>query len=104
MPDRRRLPQQLILLAMPPVILALHGLSLRVGASPVLLVIWAACAFAVWTPRTAALAVLLVNAAYYVGLRRTGIDSPSSISRWTRVSTSAEISIARPSPSKKRKP
>jgi len=75
-PDRRRLPQQLILLAMPPVILALHGLSLRVGASPVLLVIWAACAFAVWTPRTAALAVLLVNAAYYVGLRRTGIDSP----------------------------
>lgn len=76
LPEPRRLPQYLVLLAMPPVVLALNGLSMRVGASQVLLVIWAACAFAIWKPRTAALAVLLVNAAFYVLLRRAGLDSP----------------------------
>lgn len=76
LPDERRLPQHLVLLAMPPVILALSALSLRVGASHVLLVIWAACAFAVWTPRMAVLGVLLVNAAFYVMLRRAGIGAP----------------------------
>ena len=75
-PDSRRLAQSLLLLAMPPVILALNALSLRVGASQVLLVIWTACSFAVWTPRAATLAVLLVNAVFYVLLRRAGIDAP----------------------------
>ena len=76
LPEARRLPQHLVLLAMPPVILALNGLSMRVGATQVLLVIWAACAFAVWRPRTAALAVLLVNAMFYVLLLRAGVRSP----------------------------
>lgn len=76
LPEPRRLPQHLVLLAMPPVVLALNGLSMRVGASQVLLVIWAACAFAIWKPRAAALAVLLVNAAFYMLLRGAGLDSP----------------------------
>lgn len=74
-PDSRRLPQSLLLLAMPPVILAVTALSLRIGTSQVLLVIWVACVFSVWSPRRASLAVLLANLAYYLLLRHIGVDS-----------------------------
>jgi signal transduction histidine kinase len=76
LPDRRRLPQYLVLLAMPLVTLGLSALSYRVGAAQVLLVIWAACVFMVCPVRVAAAATLLANTAFYLMLRRTGYGDP----------------------------
>ncbi len=76
LPDAWRRSQHAILLAMPPIVLALNAITFKVSASQVLLVIWVACVFAVWPWRVAALAALLVNAAVYVLLRMTGFDSP----------------------------
>ncbi|WP_162435133.1 sensor histidine kinase [Pseudoxanthomonas koreensis] len=78
LPEARRLPQHLVLLLMPAAALGLNALTMRVGASQVLLVIWAACAFAVWKPRTAGLAALLANAVFYL-LLRGSVHSPLSM-------------------------
>ena len=83
LPEARRLPQHLVLLAMPPVILALNGLSMRVGATQVLLVIWAACAFAVWRPRTAAWRNAPCQANHASrGKGASGCDQSSSVWSW----------------------
>ena len=79
LPDHRRLPQHLVLVAMPLVALALNTFTGRIGTAQVLLVIWVACAFAVWTPRVAVVAGLLANAAFYLVLRGSGFDSPLSM-------------------------
>ncbi|WP_372017251.1 sensor histidine kinase [Pseudoxanthomonas sp. 10H] len=79
LPDAWRRTQHVVLLAMPPVVLGLSGLSYKVGATQVLLVIWVACAFTVWPPRAAVTAALLVNAAFYVLLRQAGFDAPLSV-------------------------
>lgn len=75
-PDHRRLPQHLALLAMPLVALGLSALSYRVGAAQVLLVIWVACVFMVWPTRVAMAATLLANLAFYLVLRHVDIDDP----------------------------
>ena len=79
LPEHRRLPQHLVLVAMPLVALALNTFTGRIGTAQVLLVIWVACAFAVWTPRVAVVAGLLANAAFYLVLRGSGFDSPLSM-------------------------
>ena len=48
LPERMRRAHHAVLLAMPPVALAINVLSSHVGASQVLLVIWVACTFTVW--------------------------------------------------------
>ena len=69
--DRPHPAKLLALLGMPVITFALNGLTARIGASQVLLVIWAACASAVWTPRTAMVAMALVNTGFYLLLRLT---------------------------------
>ena len=54
LPEHRRGWRHAALLAMPLVVLALCRLSVEVGASQVLLVIWAACTVAAWPVRLAA--------------------------------------------------
>ena len=79
LPDHRRVPQHLVLVAMPLVALALSGVVGRVVTAQVLLVIWVACLFAVWSTRAAVAAGLLANAAFYLLMRRSGLDSPLSV-------------------------
>ena len=72
LPEGRPYPTRLLaLLGMPAITFALSGLTARIGASQVLLVIWAACAFAVWTPRMAMVAMAVVNTGFYLLLRLT---------------------------------
>jgi signal transduction histidine kinase len=77
LPQRSRRAQDLVLLAMPPVILLLSRLSSEVGASQVLLVIWAACMFTTWPVRVAVFAALLANAAFYAVLLDAGYRDPA---------------------------
>ena len=77
--DRRPRAREAILVAMPAIVLALSGATAKVGASQVLLVIWAACAFAVLPVRLAAAAVALVNVAFYLVLRQRGFNDPASM-------------------------
>src|SRR5690606_2460362 len=58
-------------------VLVLASLSYRGSASQVLLVIWAACVFAHWTPRTATAAAVLVNLGFYLALRHGGHGAPA---------------------------
>ena len=77
LPEGRPHPGKLlVLVGMPAITFALNVLTARIGASQVLLVIWAACAFAVWRPRTAAIVVLLVNVGFYFVIRRAGNSDP----------------------------
>jgi signal transduction histidine kinase len=79
LPEQRRVPQHLVLVAMPLVALALSGLAGKVSTAQVLLVIWVACLFAVWPPRAAVAAGVLANAAFYLLMRRSGFDSALSM-------------------------
>lgn len=76
LPEHRRGWRHAALLAMPLVVLALCRLSVEVGASQVLLVIWAACTVAAWPVRLAAPVVLLVNVAFFLVLRSLGFHDP----------------------------
>jgi len=71
-PDSRRRLHDLVLVAMVPVVLLLSLVSYRVNASQVLLVIWVACVFATWTPRTSIIATVLANAGFYFALGHAG--------------------------------
>ncbi|UNK58717.1 histidine kinase [Pseudoxanthomonas daejeonensis] len=79
LPEHRRIPQHLVLVAMPLVAMALNAFSGKVGTAQVLLVIWAACLFAIWPLRAAIAAGLLANAGFYLLVRRSGFDSPLSM-------------------------
>ena len=76
LPEHRRAVLHAVLLAMPLVVLALIRLSAEVGASQVLLVIWAACAAAAWPLRVAVPVVVLANVAFYASLRQLGFHDP----------------------------
>lgn len=76
LPEHRRTVLHAVLLAMPLVVLALIRLSAEVGASQVLLVIWAACAAAAWPLRVAVPVVVLANVAFYASLRQLGFHDP----------------------------
>ena len=74
-PEHRRLPQHLVLVAMPLTALAMNAFAGKIGTAQVLLVIWTACVFAIWPLRLAIAAGLLANAAFYLVVRRSGFDS-----------------------------
>ncbi|WP_019397415.1 sensor histidine kinase [Pseudoxanthomonas sp. GW2] len=76
LPEHWRRSRDLVLVAMAPVILALGGLSYRVNASQVLLVIWVACMFLAWPARTCLAAAAVANIAFCIALRRAGFQEP----------------------------
>ncbi len=76
LPGHWRMPIGICLLLMPVLALVLSTLMPRVGTAQVLLVIWVACAFGVWPLRHALPLVLLVNAGFYLLLRRAGFGDP----------------------------
>jgi signal transduction histidine kinase len=51
-------------------------LAPELGTAQILLVIWVACAFATWPPRTAVIAALLADAVFYLLVRDAGFSSP----------------------------
>ena len=46
----------------------------------VLLVIWTACTFSLWSVRQASVAVLLVNVAFYLLIQANDYESPLTLS------------------------
>ncbi|MDR6990123.1 signal transduction histidine kinase [Luteimonas sp. 3794] len=71
-PPRLRWAEHLVIGLLPVIALVLIGLDARAGAVQVLLVIWAAVAFADWPTRQAVAAVIVVDIVYYVLLRHMG--------------------------------
>ena len=61
---------------MPLIPLLLAWIMPRIGTAQVLLVIWAACTFSMWSVRQAIVAVLLVNAAFYLLIKTSDYGSP----------------------------
>lgn len=76
LPQARTPLHHAVLLLMPLAALALIGLEPRVGVAPVLLVVWAACAFGVWPWRVALAATLLADLAFYLLMTYTGHGAP----------------------------
>lgn len=71
-PVRLRRVQHGVIALLPLLALALIALDPRLGTAPVLLVIWIAVAFSDWSPRVATLALLVVDALYYLILVHLG--------------------------------
>lgn len=71
-----RLTRHAALVLMPIVALVLAWLAPQVGTAQVLLVIWTACAFRLWSPRWAISSVLLIDVAFYLLLVDSGFGSP----------------------------
>ena len=76
LPETRTRLRHTALLLMPLAALALIGLEPRVGVAPVLLVVWAACAFGTWPWRTALTAALLADLGFYLLMKRADHGAP----------------------------
>lgn len=75
-PERWRRTRVVSLLLMPAVALTLTWYAPRLGTAQVLLVVWTAVAFSVWSPKLAAPLVLLADLVFYLLLRQADWDSP----------------------------
>lgn len=76
LPETRTRLHHVALCLMPLAALALIGLEPRVGVAPVLLVMWAACAFGIWPWRVALAAALLADLAFYLLMKRADHGAP----------------------------
>ena len=74
--EHRQRIRNLLLCLMAMAALVQIRLAPELGTAQVLLVIWVACAFSVWRPRTAIGASLLVDAFFYWFIRDAGFSSP----------------------------
>ena len=76
-PEHWRRTRHAAVLLMPfiPLLLA-WIIGSRIGTAQVLLVIWTACAFGLWSLRQAVVTVLLVNVVFYFLIQANGDDSP----------------------------
>ena len=75
-PEHWHRRRYIALLLMPLIPLLLAWIMPRIGTAQVLLVIWAACTFSMWSVRQAIVAVLLVNAAFYLLIKTSDYGSP----------------------------
>lgn len=75
-PEHWRRVRLAVVLSMPLVPLLLAWIMPRVGTAQVLLVIWTACTFSLWSVRQASVAVLLVNVAFYLLIQANDYESP----------------------------
>ena len=78
-PDHWRRSRHAALLLMPVSAMLLAWIMPRIGTAQVLLVIWTACTFSLWSVRQAVAAVLVVNVAFYLLLQASGFDSPLTL-------------------------
>ncbi len=76
MPDHRKRIRGALLCLMATAALIQIRLAPELGTAQILLVIWVACAFSTWRPRTAIAASLLVDTIFYLLIHDLGFSSP----------------------------
>ena len=79
MPNHRQRTRGVLLWLMAMAALIQIWLAPDLGTAPILLVIWVACTFSTWRPRTAIIAALLVDAVFYLLVRDSGLTSPLTL-------------------------
>ena len=76
MADHRKRVRGVLLCLMATSALVQIWLAPELGTAQILLVIWVACAFSTWRPRTAIAAALAVDVIFYLLIRDAGFSSP----------------------------
>lgn len=76
MADHRKRIRGALLCLMATSALVQIRLAPNLGTAQILLVIWVACAFSTWRPRTAIAAAFVVDAIFYLLIRDAGFSSP----------------------------